>query len=326
MALDNAEALQGETQIPSLHHFSAHTLPVTGIVSGYGGCSAIIVSSSLDFTCKIWSLALGLLLRTIKFPAAVNAVVLDPGEYALYAGCTDGKIYVAALNVGTTADSVHGDGISGTLIDHSRAITTLAFSLDGVSLVSGSEDCTVRVWDTVSCQVRRILKHAKGPISSLIIVPHLPFNSNGLFADVQGGFVNKHVSFLAPVPLSKYSLSRAGNFDPNNFRGPPVILPSHNVDSVDGGCFNTLLAMKQQIKELQQQGSSAAIQMELERLRSEYRRSLHMIQQWQQVYQDLHYFCVNELMGGNKPGEDAEETDKSNEKGKKGRGRVVGKK
>lgn len=61
---------------------------------------------------------MGILLRTIKFPAAVNAVVLDPGEYALYAGCTDGKIYIAALNAGTTTESIHGDGIIGALVDH----------------------------------------------------------------------------------------------------------------------------------------------------------------------------------------------------------------
>lgn len=320
IALDEEADVQAESQFQPLHSFSAHTLPVTDIVSGYGGCSAIIVSSSLDFTCKIWSLALRVLLRTIKFPAAVNAAVVDPGEYALYAGCTDGRIYIAALNVGTTSDSIHGDGITGTLVDHSRAVTSLAFSMDGVLLVSGSEDCTVRVWDTVSCQVLRIFKHAKGPISSLIMVP---LSSRGIFADNQVSFHNKGRSFLLPSPLKKYREPRAGDPGYDISNGPSVILPSHEVDSVDGSCFNTLLAMKQQIKEFQQQGSSTSIQMELERLRSEYRRSLNMIQQWEQVYQDLHCFCVTELMGGNKAGEDDEEADRNNEKGKKGRGKAT---
>lgn len=323
LALDEEADGQAESHFQPLHSFSAHTLPVTDIVSGYGGCSAIIVSSSLDFTCKIWNLALGVILRTIKFPAAVNAAVVDPGEYALYAGCADGRIYIAALNVGITTDSICGDGIIGTLIDHSRAVTALAFSMDGVLLVSGSEDCTVRVWDTVSCQVLRIFKHAKGPISSLIMVP-LP--SRGIFSDNQVSFHNKGGSFLLPSPLKKYREPRVGDPGYDISNGPSVILPSQEIDSVNGGCFNTLLAMKRQVNELQHQGSSTSIQMELERLRSEYSRSLHMIQQWQQVYQDLHYFCVTELMGDNKAGEDGEEADRNNEKGKRGRGKATGRK
>lgn len=33
--------------------FSEHTLKVTDVVAGYGGCSAIIVSPSDDRTCKV---------------------------------------------------------------------------------------------------------------------------------------------------------------------------------------------------------------------------------------------------------------------------------
>lgn len=50
----------------------------------------------------------------------------------------------------------------------SKAVTCLAFSMDGFTLVSGSEDGMVRVWDTKSQHVTRVLKHGKGarPISS----------------------------------------------------------------------------------------------------------------------------------------------------------------
>jgi WD40 repeat protein len=36
--------------------------------------------------------------------------------------------------------------------------------MDGVSLVSGSEDCTARLWDTTSKQVLRTFTHNKGGV------------------------------------------------------------------------------------------------------------------------------------------------------------------
>lgn len=49
---------------------------------------------------------------------------------------------------------------------------------------------------------------------------------------------------------------------------------------------------------LQQQGSSAATEMEVERLKRECNRTLQMVQQWKKMYENLHEFCVNELLDG----------------------------
>lgn len=40
-------------QVAAMYGWSDHTLPVTGLVSGSGGSSAIVVSCSLDHTCKV---------------------------------------------------------------------------------------------------------------------------------------------------------------------------------------------------------------------------------------------------------------------------------
>lgn len=150
---------------------------------------------------QIWSLSKGRLLRTVYFPAIINAITMDPGEHAFYAGGRDGKIYIVALNGKHNPDSSHGLFIIGSLTDHrflifffnfdcfvyawsyilwhsffyvtylfqslhvllnSKAVTCLAFSIDGVTLVSGSEDGTVRVWDAKKKLVVRVLKHMKG--------------------------------------------------------------------------------------------------------------------------------------------------------------------
>jgi len=325
----------GEGQVGSMYGWSDHTLPVTGLLAGSGGPSAVVISCSLDHTCKIWSLALGTLLRSIVFPTALNAVALDPGEYALYVGGADGRIFITALNYGVpTASGILNDGLVGSdaaLIGHSRAVTALAFSMDGMSLVSGSEDCTVRLWDTASRQVLRTFTHSKGPISSLLVVPRPPTLSNGSMTEQQGRSNNRRVPLLPVAPLSKYVASDNVSQNPNPWEGPLVILPSSYPDDEDvEGHSYSVAAMERQIQELEQRGSTAAMQMEIERLRSELRRALNNGQQWQQLHQELYCFCVDELMGGNKDRDDDEdkegERDKEKEKEKtKGRVKIVDK-
>lgn len=317
---------QGKMQVSYLYTWSGHTLGITGLFCGCGGSSAIIVSCSFDTLCKVWSLASGSLLRTIKFPTAINAVVLDPGEYSLYAGSADGRIFVAALNFGVPdATGMSKDGIISFLIGHSRAVTALAFSVDGVSLLSASEDCTVCLWDTFSCQALRVYKHNKGPVSNLLVISRPAILQSSPHLDSQS---SKHASVLSAVPLSKYVAADAAFQDVNNSKGPLVVLSSDcSMDNSNwDNCTHSLKAIERQIKEFEQQGSTAAMQLELERLRSDRRRALIMIQQWQQVHQDLYYFCVEELMGGNRDrGEDDNDKDRGQEKGKKGRNKVAAK-
>lgn len=52
---------------------------------------------------------------------------------------------------------------------------------------------------------------------------------------------------------------------------------------------------------LQQQGSATA-EMERERLKLDCKRSMQMVQQWKKMYENLHQFCVNELLEGDQAG------------------------
>lgn len=121
--LDTEDDGQGaEGQVAAMYGWSDHTLLVTGLLAGSGDSSVIVVSCSLEHTCKIWSLALGTLLRSVIFSTALNAVTLDPGEYGLYAGGADGRIFITASNFGVPITSgILTDGVLGTdtaLIGH----------------------------------------------------------------------------------------------------------------------------------------------------------------------------------------------------------------
>ncbi|RZR96664.1 hypothetical protein BHM03_00025708, partial [Ensete ventricosum] len=100
------------------YSFSEHALRVTDVVTGHGLCNSIVISSSEDRTCKIWSLSEGLLLRSITFPSIIDAIVMDPGEHMFYAGGRDGKIYISVLNAECNRNSIYGMFIIGALYDH----------------------------------------------------------------------------------------------------------------------------------------------------------------------------------------------------------------
>lgn len=51
------------------------------------------------------------------------------------------------------------------LVVNSRAVTSLAFCADGISLVSGSEDGKIRIWDTRTRNIVRMFRHAKGNVT-----------------------------------------------------------------------------------------------------------------------------------------------------------------
>lgn len=51
----------------------------------------------------------------------------------------------------------------------------------------------------------------------------------------------------------------------------------------------------------QQQGSAAS-EMEAERLKLNCKKSMQMVQQWKKMYENLHQFCVNELLEGDQGG------------------------
>ncbi|XP_031486087.1 protein ROOT INITIATION DEFECTIVE 3 isoform X2 [Nymphaea colorata] len=282
--LDDGGNLQHEH--PYEHRFHGHTLPVTDVVSGYGGCNAIIISSSDDCTCKVWSLSLGVLLRTISFPDKVAAVALEPGEYAFYAACNDANIYIGALNCGNSTDSIYGKDIIGMLSDHSEAVTCLALSIDGVTLVSGSKDKTVRVWNTITRQVLRILKHDKGPISNILVMKQPSSLGSSWLPN----------SRSLPPPLHRHITPEVGHPDDGHETNPLVSLQHQYAKSLDGQLFTSSHLIKNQVKELEKRDSLAKVKSEMGKLKSDHSRSLQALKRWKNVYEDLHSFCINELI------------------------------
>ncbi|KAK9129628.1 hypothetical protein Sjap_010115 [Stephania japonica] len=278
---------------PYMHSFSEHNLRVTDIVSGYGGGgNAIVISSSEDLTCKVWSLSKGVLLRDVVFRTIIDSIALDPSERVFYAGGRDGKIYIVSLTTKSTSTSNYGMHILGALSDHSKAVTCLALSTDGSLLVSGLEDGTIRIWDTKTHQIIRLLKHSKGPVNNLLVVRQSLFINPHTSGDMESSFSRRHATSL-PLALEKYMDSTEVND-----KVKPLVALRASCDEPLGTLFHSCTVLKNQIKELERQGSAAASEMESERLRLDCKRLLQMAQQWKKMYEDLHHFCLDEVLDG----------------------------
>lgn len=215
----------GGPLLQPLQSWSDHTLPVTCLAVGAGDAGAVVASGSLDRTVKVRSLVAGAgggagpLLRSVPLPAAVRSLALDPGEHALYAGCTSGAIYevplvgAAAAAAGLGSDAAAAGGGAGaalpTLEGHSQAVTSLALSPDAAYLVSGSEDASVRVWELRSRQqVRALQNAARGPVSAVLALaqpPHMLVGGGHAASAGGGGSGRRGPKRPQPLaPFNKY--------------------------------------------------------------------------------------------------------------------------
>ncbi|CAI5706536.1 unnamed protein product [Peronospora effusa] len=219
---------QGVTPLVS---FTDHVLPVTSLHVGLGGVNARIYTSSLDRTCKIWSLNSSQCLYSVSCPSYVNSCVADPMEQRLYMGCGNGRIYALDLNAAATSVTaasariasastglVAGNGgnvspwgpealLPDSFDGHESSVTTLQIHASGAFLVSGDVNGVVHVWDCLSRQSLRTVKLFKGKITALVLCPrprHLFRQAKTPFTLENEDLDDMMATPLPVAPLKKY--------------------------------------------------------------------------------------------------------------------------
>ncbi|KAE9612371.1 putative transcription factor WD40-like family [Lupinus albus] len=119
-----------------LHCLLGHMSTITGLLTLHGSCSSVLVSSSLDGTCKVWDII-------------------------------SGKLMQSQLNIGLE-EGPTTFGQTFELKGHSGPITALTSSQAG--LISGSEDCTICIWDVINRTIIRRFNLQKGKVTNLVVV------------------------------------------------------------------------------------------------------------------------------------------------------------
>lgn len=155
--------------------FSDHSLPVTDLCISKTGMHGRLATVSSDRTCKIYDLSSGEMLLNIIFDVPLSAIVMDVLELNIFIGSTEGKIYQFSLtNPPRNRDFlVNSEANCPTFNAHTKAVTCLSVSLDGVTLMSGSNDEQVILWHIQSKQSVRTIR-LKGPITNAFFTVNYP--------------------------------------------------------------------------------------------------------------------------------------------------------
>lgn len=158
--------------VEQLHSFSDHALPVSDLWIGTGGMRALLVTASMDRTCKIYDLGSGNMLLSLVFQEMLSAITVDRVELGLFVGTSIGHIYHYRLQPQPRTREYHitdDDKLNNKFSGHTKAVTCLAVSLDGQTLMSGSEDSNVITWNIPSRSLLKTLPH-KGAITNAIFI------------------------------------------------------------------------------------------------------------------------------------------------------------
>ncbi|XP_070168221.1 WD repeat-containing protein 18 [Polyergus mexicanus] len=175
-----------------VHLFDDHTMPIKDMLFGFGGARARLYTASLDAKCNIYELGSGTLLLSLIFDVPLTAITVNSRESELFVGCTNGDIFQCNLHEPPREIVQHVKNEETAVFRaHKSHVTSLSISVDCRTLLSGSTDGAVHIWDIVSRQVLRTIEH-KGPVTAAFFTK---------------GFENFRASTLEPR-LEVHSLER----------------------------------------------------------------------------------------------------------------------
>ena len=115
-----------------------HKGPVNGVAFSRNG--EVVASRSYDKTIKLWNVASGMLIRSIKTHA--SCVRFSPDSGIIAAGTVSGSIKLWSVSDGSLLQN-----LKGLFRGHSGAVNSVRFNHDGTYIASGGYDETIKLWN-----------------------------------------------------------------------------------------------------------------------------------------------------------------------------------
>jgi pre-rRNA-processing protein IPI3 len=169
LAWDFNEVLTTEREyLKPAFTWNAHSMRINDLY--ISPVSDRVVSVSSDQTCKIWNFTSESCMpsQNLLFQSAPTSCVFDHLESNLYVGLVNGTILgISIKTILHDTDKLMTDSMDNkSFLGHNKKITSLCVSLDDFTMASGSDDSTIRVWDTHSRQCIKIINNS-GEITNL---------------------------------------------------------------------------------------------------------------------------------------------------------------
>jgi WD40 repeat protein len=134
-----------------LHTLKHHTAAIFAVAFSPDGKA--LVSAAADQTVKLWNAETGQRILTLTEPTkGLNAVAFHPRGHEIAAVGIDKMIRIYEWN-GTTAK------LKRSAFGHDAPILSLAYSPDGGTLFTGSEDRRIKAWDSATLQERHVYEN-----------------------------------------------------------------------------------------------------------------------------------------------------------------------
>jgi target of rapamycin complex subunit LST8 len=124
----------------------------------------MLFSTDMSHSARFWEALSGICSRTIQHPdSQVNRLCISPDKrFLAAAGHHSVKLYdIKSTNPNPLL----------TFEGHTNNVTGVAFHCEGKWMVTSSEDCTVKIWETRSGTIQRSYSH-KYPVNDVVIHPN----------------------------------------------------------------------------------------------------------------------------------------------------------
>jgi WD40 repeat protein len=155
-------------------HGAAHLGAITCLAFSPDG--RFLASGSTDKSVIVWDMGVG--KESARFianpPQPVWSLAFDPESRLLAIGTGPSDTRIRQVSDVCLWDFIT-DKIQARLHGHSRAVTSVLFSKDGQTVITGSADATVRFWDVKTSRQYGMLKgHKAAPGFEAIVVALSP--------------------------------------------------------------------------------------------------------------------------------------------------------